>query len=54
MNPVQELRCRDRRDRDGLFAQLAKLGAEIQLATLGGDEHARVDQRPHRLLGTLG
>src|SRR5207245_2967219 len=52
--PVHQLRGADRRDRHIVVALGVDDSVEIDLAALGGDEHAGVDQRSHGFCGTLG
>src|SRR5262245_32550983 len=54
MDAVQQFRRGDGRDRDQLVVVLATQADRIELATLDGNEDARVNQRPHGLRRTRG
>ncbi|CAN90375.1 hypothetical protein predicted by Glimmer/Critica [Sorangium cellulosum So ce56] len=54
VNPVQELRCGDRRDGHRFVPVVTKHALKVQLPTFGRDEHAGVDQRSHGVSGIIG
>jgi len=54
MNPMQQLRCGDRRNRKVFVCATGQLGLQIDAVPFPSDQNARIDQDSHGDCGTAG